>query len=83
MEEEGGQNMDLSDRDPQRIHQSTVNSKQFTIKLLKNKITTKTKEPKEDENKENENKKKFQITWVKLFSWDKNARIHKRLKRIF
>lgn len=65
MEEEGGQNMDLSDRDPQRIISPTVKSKQSTIQLLKNKITTKTKETKEEEkNKEkvNENKKKYQIT---------------------
>lgn len=55
--------MDISDRDPQRIISPTVKSKQFTIKLLKNKITTKTKETKEEEeNKENENKKKYQIT---------------------
>lgn len=58
MEEVGCQNMDLSDRDPQRIISPTVKSKQSTNKLLKNKITTKTKETKEEEeNKESENKK--------------------------
>lgn len=51
--------MDLSGRDPQRIQQPYGEVQ--TIKLQKNKITTKTKETKEEEEnkkKENEDKKK-------------------------